>query len=78
MNTVLMFVGMMCIVLGLIMRANREGYLAFIVRPSTIVILAVGLTVLFLSLRAAKAETSDAYISPTLEPYSKCASHVCA
>jgi hypothetical protein len=52
----------MCIILGLVMYGSRAGYFTFIVRPGAIVSLAIVITILVLGIRAARAETNEAFI----------------
>jgi hypothetical protein len=62
MNALFLLVGITLVVLGVVMRANRAGYLTFIIRPSTIVLLAIVIAIFVLGARAAKAETNYAFI----------------
>jgi hypothetical protein len=68
----------MCIILGLVMYGSRAGYFTFIVRPGAIVSLAIVITILVLGIRAARAETNEAFIlnsfphcrsEPVFSPY---------
>ena len=62
MNTLFLFVGIVLIILGLVMHGSRAGYFTFIVRPSTIISLAIIITVVILGVRAIRSETNTSNI----------------